>query len=329
MFRFFAVFAAAILISGLSFPVHAQDSVDSDLYKGIDSQELNKYASDSDNEIDDGYKIPTFKNLSKLYWALAMFDLGDNAAIDNYLLINECDLYQKYFASDFEFESLREATKETIVKNMASFPVKFEIMIPVGLDRYDTGTEKFKLDQRSHFIGSKRLEVNVNDVSSYVCGAKRGVIAGYPKNIILSLSRPFTLTEVPVSPEAAQLYIEESQNLSKSQPYRFDVSKFGRVAYLRLKVTMNQFRGYSKRTGQAALADIFGTIDGYELYGDRDKKLLLYTYQSQQKKMYRRKKAGQPPVAPNTESSAPAPTATDTVAPEPASPSETAAPQQP
>ena len=110
---------------------------------------------------------------------------------------------------------------------------------------------------------------------------------------------------------------------------RFDVSKFGRVAYLRLKVTMNQFRGYSKQTGQAALADIFGTIDGYELYGDRDKKLLLYTYQSQQKKIYRRKKAGQPPVAPNAESSAPAPTATDTVAPEPASPSETAAPQQP
>jgi hypothetical protein len=320
MYRFFAVFLATILLmSGFSFFASAQDtSVDPETYKGVETQELNKFASEDDLEIKDGYGIPTFKNLSKLYWALAMFDLGDDVAIDNYLMINECDLYRKYFSSDFEFESLRAATKETIVKNMASFPVKFEIMIPVGLDRYDTGTEKFKLDPRSHFIGSKRLEVYVNDVGAYVCGKNRSDIPGYPKNFILSLSRPFTLTEVPVAPELAQFYIEESQRLAQKYTYRYSISKHGRVAYIRLKVTLNQFRGYSKKTGQAPMADIFGTIDGFDLYADRDKTLLLYSQAAEAKKVYRRKKA---PKAVQ-----PAPTEETPVAPSP--PAEGAVQQQ-
>jgi len=330
MFRSFAVMAAVAFIFGLSFSVHAQETpVDPDMYKGIDSQELNKYASESDSEINDGYKIPTFKNLSKLYWALAMFDLGDNTAIDSYLLINECDLYKKYFDSDFEYESLREATKETIVKNMASFPVKFEIMIPVGMGRYDTGTEKFKLDVRSHFIGSKRLEVYVNDEGERICGKDSAELKGYPKNFILSLSRPFTLMEAPVPPELAQLYIEESQRLAQKYPYRYRVSEFGRIAYIRLKVTMNQFRGYSQQTGQAPMADIFGTIDGFDIYADREKTMLLYSQASQTKKIYRRKKDARTKESmPEQKSSvtAPAPTATDAVT-VPA-PAETVAPQQ-
>ncbi|MGZ9097860.1 MAG: DUF4852 domain-containing protein [Micavibrio sp.] len=328
MYRFFAVFLVAIfLMSGFSFFASAQDApADPETYRGVESQELNKYASDDDLEIKDGYGIPTFKNLSKLYWALAMFDLGDDVAIDNYLMINECDLYRKYFSSDFEFESLRAATKETIVKNMASFPVKFEIMIPVGLDRYDTGTEKFKLDPRSHFIGSKRLEVYVNDVGAFVCGKNRSDIPGYPKNFILTLSRPFTLTEVPVPPELAQFYIEESQKLAQKYSYRYTISKHGRVAYVRLKVTMNQFRGYSKQTGQAPMADIFGTIDGFDLYADRDKTLLLYSQIAEAKKVYRRKKASKADPAPEQDEPAPVePSAAPASAPNEA----VAPPQQP
>lgn len=37
---------------------------------------LNSYANDDDRALDDGYVIPTFKNLSKLYWALIVKEAG-------------------------------------------------------------------------------------------------------------------------------------------------------------------------------------------------------------------------------------------------------------
>lgn len=247
-----------------------------DVFSVTRDENLNRYASDADNVINDGYAVPTFKNLSKMYWALAMFDLEDNQAIDNYLWINECELYLKYFRSDFELEGLRAATRASINKNLASFPTKFEIMIPVGLDRYNTGTERFMLDPGSQFLGSKRLEIAVNSDLEPVCNNKSATIPKYPKNFILSLSRPFIVTELPVPPEVAQFYIEQSEKELPTRKYRYALSKFGRVAYLRLKVTMTQFKSYVSTDALTTMADVFGTIDGFEMYADRDKTLLLF-----------------------------------------------------
>lgn len=289
-----------ITICGLSATVYAQGGETAERPEQGDTlvtmqkgQSLNSYVSESDKGIDDGYVKPTFKNLSKLYWALAMFDLADDKAVDNFLRINECELYNKYYGSDFELESLRAATKESIVKNMASYPVKFEIVIPIGIDRYDMGTERFKLDMRTDFYGAKRLEMIVNEIMTPICGKGRGSIGpinGYPKNFILSLSRPFTFTEIPVKPEVAQLYIEEAKKFSERIPEARNFSNYGRVAFLRLKVTMNQFKGYKPYMNTELMADIFGTIDSLEVYGNREMTFLLYSQKDMTPTMYRKKR---------------------------------------
>lgn len=248
---------------------------------------LSHYASDDETDMGDGYVVPTFKNLSKLYWVLAMFDLGDNRAVDSYLMINQCDMYKKYFNNDFELEGLREATRQSIQKGMAGFPTKFEIMMPVGLDRYNIGTEKFMLDPRSQFISVRRLEVAVNSDYSEVCGLQD--MPKYPRNFILSFNRPLTVTEIPVDPEVAQAYIEQQDKESSTHPYRWELSKFYRVAYLRFTVTMNRFKGYAKPDSNTpARAEIFGTIDGFEMYGDRDKTLLMFNQKMEKDRLAKR-----------------------------------------
>ena len=302
MYQFRAIYCIAALLSfALCAPAFSSSGSGSDTYKPSVFDEDHKFASDDDNTVNDGYIAPTFQKLSRLYWSLAMFDLGDNNAIDNYLLINECELFSKYYNNDFEMEDLRIATRQSIVKNMASFENKFEIMIPIGLDRYDTGKESFKIATDSHIVTAKRIEIRVNNEIN-TCGDKfTKDIPGYPKNFILSLSRPFTLTDFPVIPEVAQLYIEESQKKFERNPGKYrDISQYGRIAYLRLKVTMNQFRQYVYYANNPPLTEIFGTIDGYEIYADREKQLLLYkqVVSSEQKKIYRRKKAEEPQVTP-------------------------------
>ena len=267
----------------------AEPSVQGDTYKGaaVADPNLSHFASDDETVINDGYVVPTLKNLSKLYWALAMFDLSDNQAVDGYLMINQCDIYKKFFRSDFELESLREATRQSIQGNMTKFPMKFEIMIPVGLDRYNIGTEKFALDPRSQFLGARRLEIAVNSRFGNICGILD--IPKYPRNFILSLSRPLTVTDIPVDPEVAQVFIEQQDNEAPTHVFRSVISKYSRVAYLRVTVSMNQFKGYSKPDNiTPSMAEIFGTIDGFEMYGDRDKTLLMFNQKMEQARVARR-----------------------------------------
>lgn len=262
-----------------------------DTYAAPYDPRISHFASDDENDVGDGYVIPTFKNLSKLYWSLALFDLADNQAIDGYLMINQCDMYTKYYNSDFELESLREATRQSIQQSLTTFPMKFEIMIPVGLDRYNIGTEKFALDPRSQLIGARRLEIAVNSEFGAICNGQTDV-PKYPRNFILSLSRPLTVTEIPVDPEVAQVYIEQADKEAPTHGYRGAFSKFSRVAYLRLTVKMNQFKGYSKPDNNTpSMAEVFGAIDGFEMYGDRDKTLLMFNQKIEKERAARRASA--------------------------------------
>ena len=55
------------------------------------------------------------------------------------------------------------------------------------------------------------------------------------------------------------------------------ISDLGRIAFLRLKVTMNQFKDYEKTHAGETAPAIFATIDGYEVYADADQKMLMYS----------------------------------------------------
>ena len=62
--------------------------------------------------------------------------------------------------------------------------------------------------------------------------------------------------------------MEQAEQALSKNPDLTNVSKFGRVAYLRLKISLSQFRGYTYPLAglNTQYADIFGTIDAYEIY---------------------------------------------------------------
>src|SRR5687768_4094387 len=49
------------------------------------------------------YVRGTPQNLSKLYWRLGVFDGDDDAAVDNFMMINECRIFQNNINNDFEW----------------------------------------------------------------------------------------------------------------------------------------------------------------------------------------------------------------------------------
>ncbi|HEY8191806.1 MAG TPA: DUF4852 domain-containing protein [Alphaproteobacteria bacterium] len=249
----------------------------------------------------DGYVDPDFENLSHAYWAIGKFLDTNNKAIDNFLLINECNLYKQYYYNEFEWSKLREATRLHIRRNLATFPTTFEILVPIQLGQYDTSKEEFDILADSQMTATRRIDVMVNSGTGGICGIT-GEIDGYPRNMIVVLSRPFALLNLPVKREIANDFIDNSfEGRNPNQVNKLRT----RTAYLRLKIRLSQYKEtvYMQQGGLRAV--IMATLEGVEVYGDKKRAKLLYSKVINTKRMrkamrYIKKEDGTTEVVPAT-----------------------------
>ena len=255
----------------------------------FDEVDLSSYIKPINDEYVDG----SFLMLSKMYWAVDKLDPKDNEAIDNYLLINECGLYNQYFHNDFEWEKIREATRAHIIKNMKKYPTTLEIILPIELDRYDVAKKEFIISETSKVMGMRRLDFNNNPFNRDVCN-KSGEIAQYPKNIVLVLNRPFAMDRVPVRPEIAEMYLEDARQNVQNLAAKLQMDAYKRTAYLRLKIRVSRYKESVRSIGGDLRAVVFGKVEGIEVYADSKKMKPMYISKIQDKRLrhFRNLKSG-------------------------------------
>lgn len=262
----------------------------------------NQIIGDVIGAVEDTYVEPTIPNLSKLYWALGKLDIDNDALIDFYLMINECELYKQYYNNDIEWGRIQEAARQDILKSLATFPTRFEIMTPISLGRYDLTDKKFELVDKQRVNGMRRLDFAGNDQAHKVTCTKTGEIYDYPANLIIILNRPLVIDDIPVEYELAQLYIDESKSAYEALPPDLQVRLYERRAYLRLKVRITQYKNTVRVVNGDLRAVVFGTLDGYEIYADAGKMKPLYTKTITEKRFMRLKKPDSSPEQPKEES---------------------------
>src|SRR5262245_27980767 len=61
------------------------------------------------------YEEPTVQKFSQLYWAISKLDPTNDTDIDNFLMINECDIYREYAHNEFEWKEIREAGRQFVM----------------------------------------------------------------------------------------------------------------------------------------------------------------------------------------------------------------------
>ena len=100
------------------------------------------------------------------------------------------------------------------------------------------------------------------------------------------LNQPISIRHIPVSPELAELYIQETKERSRASnrnTYRGQYRQkhhpdYKRVAYLRLKVNVLQFKDRVRQTARrGALTAVFSKYEGYDVYADYEFTKPLYT----------------------------------------------------
>lgn len=245
-------------------------------------------ANDGKVSFDDSkYVDPTYANLARLYWALGILDVNKADLIDNFLAITECEMFMTYINNDLEWKEIRNLTRESLRKDYKTFPTHFRIMIPLYLDKYIVEGEYFEVDQKKSAIDSVRNIETVYYTKTVTCG-KTGDIEGYPRNLILYLNRPFSLSELPVERELARLFLDETNSKIKktpdvNRPIKTDSSK--RMAFLELMFRVHSFKETANTMGGMEKAVVYAQIDYIRVYADYAKEKLLY-----QKDMYEESK---------------------------------------
>ncbi len=219
------------------------------------------------------YQIADIKNISKLYWLKTVLDLKDDTAIDNFILINECDFYKENLKDDFKWVKVRDATRELITDQLPTYSDKFKIIVPIDLGRYETEKQGFPLINGTRFKDLRRIEVGGNDGA--ICG-KLWAIESYPRNIFLILNTPFTYDFVPVDEHLAQAFIIRSKNQSVvDRPKELLSKTFNRLAYARIRMSFLEYQGVTREQNRTPVAIMFGMVDGVDIFENPDETGLL------------------------------------------------------
>ena len=248
------------------------------------AQQVEEEVQEENNE---EYVEATLENFSRAYWRFRKFDIEDREAIDNYMRINECDLYKEYYHNEFEWSGIRQATKEFLIANKKKFPENFQFVQPISLGEYDFKKQGFNVAKEYSLNGVKRFEIASKTVGVDVCGDKMP-INNYPKVIALELTRPLTFDFFEVDPALAEEILaekmEDYENLPAANKTR-QTFLSAREVVMVAKVKMFAYKpeDFQSRDGYF-LAKMLGILEEIEVYADADRKQLLYRKDLRRKK---------------------------------------------
>lgn len=213
------------------------------------------------------YLSSNLKNLSKLYWRLGAYDTQDIQSIANYIQINECTIYNQYKNNDIEWKKIVTSMQSYLEKESQNFSLDYQFILQLSLGAYDSKRGGFEIKNSSDFNNTKLILVNNSVTQEKNCSDAR-IPKNYPKDVMILLDKPFTMDFVEMNEHIAQAYI-----LKHSNPKN-------RVAYMRLRVSFDQYVGNLRGKNSAVYAVMGGKIDGYEIFDTSDEKNLLFSNDS-------------------------------------------------
>ena len=234
------------------------------------------------------YERPNIRTLSQLYWRMLKLDPADDEAVDNFMMINECDLYRDYYQNEFEWLGICDAARTFLLENRKDFPIHFEFVQPLRFAEYDLETSEFDVWEPYKINSVRRFEVLAEDLFKDVCDKKsKVIIPNYPKGLLVELNRPFTLDSISVDPEKAREYIEERIEAAKVTSSNVNSKKDlyeTRSAYLVMRFRVFSYKEEERVRNFGQMAKVLAVLESYSIYGDRDHQNVLFAEDFTRKK---------------------------------------------
>ena len=235
------------------------------------------------------YADATFENFSKSYWKFSRFDIEDTEAINNFIKINQCDLYKEYSHNEFEWHGIQNKTQKFLLESKEKFPAYYSFTQPISLGDYDFTKKGFKIAKEHELDNVKKMLVASDKEGKDVCDS-RYRIPNYPKTIALELTRPFTLKHIPIDADYAQELISKKMKDFNDLRHNGKTREnflAARQVYISAKVKL-----FAHKQGDVRLTDgtpgvaakMLGVLEKIEVYNDPQLQHLLYEEEFRRKK---------------------------------------------
>lgn len=240
-----------------------------------------------EDEIEYIYESPTLQKLSQMYWRLNKFKIEDDWAVDNFMRINECQIYKDYYHNEFEWRDVRRVGVKFIQDNINEFPLRFEFTQPLSLAEYNFNRKGFSVIAEHAIENTRIFEVSSSDLYKDVCGTD-GIIEGYPTVLRVELSRPLNFDFVPMEESRAESLVLKKSKAFKRLDQNFQTKDrlyAFRDAIMVMKVKLFAYKGQDIKTQHSyMIGNVLGVLEGIEIYSDRDQEHLLYEEEFRRKK---------------------------------------------
>lgn len=235
----------------------------------LDLGALGPSSTDTKKMVETTYTQMTYENLYKLAWSYDAYSTGDEDALNTYLIITECNLYNKFFQNEFEWEKIKIATREYISANKNKVPRYYEYVQPMFLGRYDYSLQGFPILESKDFKGQKNLQFANYDAGDTSCGRFSLSNTTYPSTGVVTISSPLNLPFIRVPLNLAEKYIEWR---SKQK----DLDETKRQAFIRYRIRIDGYDGIKQFSAGLSAFGYHGKLMRLDVFADKDLMLPLY-----------------------------------------------------
>ncbi len=136
-------------------------------------------------------------------------DQSDPLVRNDYLLVQECDLYRDNFRDEFKMRRLEEAAAKTITKNRAGWPNAFTFNAPLRLDHYDFKSEQYLFDKDSQLLNVNSFVLLYSSESGICIPGKS--LNRFPASIGVRIDQPISVSGIPLPQAQAETLLHDLQ----------------------------------------------------------------------------------------------------------------------
>lgn len=212
-------------------------------------------------------------NVSRALFAVGILRPDDPAAIEEYLRINHCGLFEQYGNNDVAWSRIREAQAQDLPLDVPSFDNKLEVVGFLTLGTYDPLVSGFKIQNN---ILENLTYVNIVEETGGSVDACKGqdyrtfVPRVHPLRLRARLIDPFNLQHIPIAQDDAQALLQDMS----TRPIRQLQDERRRVTMV-LRLKLGSLDPLNSSAGSGT-TNVTAELDELLIYdGPERKKLLL------------------------------------------------------
>jgi len=202
------------------------------------------------SEIGTGYIVANFNSLVTTFLLSLPSDERDVKYIDGYSRLFECDLVQKYFNNEFEWQQIREVLNTKIDKLDREYFSYYEFGGSIDLEKYDFEKEAFPATSESVLTGIRLLNMyklgSQSQRGRKYCSDsftkhERFISAHLPTIFSVKVLSPITFKSLPMDAEKAKKFVTTAEENPKTKT---------RKIYLRFRVKLDAVADVRNRSSQ-------------------------------------------------------------------------------